>query len=217
MSKRVAILNFLETITSFLRHDSTVARQWQLPDRSGEISVDFVDAATGAAKNSYLPLGAISCTSPTTGAATINSIRVTAWNNYSTKTIDSLIYEVTAGTTGNLRLVIFKDDGTGYPGELAYDSGDQAIAAPGAFTIAVANLVLPPGLYWIGYITNTANTFRVVGFGNTPNVTGMGAAIGATFENAYAATFTYAAAPATYPAGASLVQINRPVIGARFV
>jgi hypothetical protein len=39
MGKRVAVKNFLDTYTSFLKHESTTGREWTLPDRSGEIVV----------------------------------------------------------------------------------------------------------------------------------------------------------------------------------
>lgn len=57
MSKRVAILNFAETIISFLRHDSTNARLWQLKDRDGTLADDVDLAAkvsTISSSNTYM-------------------------------------------------------------------------------------------------------------------------------------------------------------------
>ncbi len=50
MSKRIAFINFLETITSFIRNDATTARVWQLQDRNGTLA-DDADLATKVTGN----------------------------------------------------------------------------------------------------------------------------------------------------------------------
>lgn len=40
MAKRIAFKNFIDTITSFIRNDATIARQWNLKDRDGTLLDD---------------------------------------------------------------------------------------------------------------------------------------------------------------------------------
>lgn len=62
MSKKVALQNFNDNITSFLRNDATIARNWQLQDRDG-ILADDTDLASRWANAG---------TTPFTGAVTID-------------------------------------------------------------------------------------------------------------------------------------------------
>jgi hypothetical protein len=56
-----------------------------------------------------------------------------------------------AGTGGTLTLVVYADNGSGYPGPLVY-SGTVSAAATGVIDITGILLTLTPGLYWIGLV-----------------------------------------------------------------
>lgn len=52
MSKRIAFINFLETVTSFIKNEATVAREWILPDRDMTVAgADEVSAEATARAN----------------------------------------------------------------------------------------------------------------------------------------------------------------------
>lgn len=47
MSKRIKFINFLETITSFIRNNATIAREWIFPDKDGTVAmVDDTESKT---------------------------------------------------------------------------------------------------------------------------------------------------------------------------
>lgn len=155
MSKRIAFINFLETITSFLRHDSTASRQWTLPDKDGEITVNpttprklkgiyHYPQDTGAGMSTLAPA--------------VNSMRFHPYFVKERMTIDRIGCVVSAGTTGKARVGIYAADASGYPSALVVDSGEFTITAPGNYTSTI-DVTLEPGLYYFGYLVDTANTF----------------------------------------------------------
>jgi hypothetical protein len=56
-----------------------------------------------------------------------------------------------AGTGGTLTLVVYADNGSGYPGALVY-SGTVSATTTGVIDITGILLTLTPGLYWIGLV-----------------------------------------------------------------
>ena len=84
-----------------------------------------------------------------------------------------------AGTTGKLRLGIWKDNGAGYPGVLVLDVGTaneiDLTTAAGVKSVTIAQ-TLPPGLYWLALAaayTGTQPVLRAGGGTNTHNFMGV--------------------------------------------
>lgn len=110
-----------------------------------------------------------------TGAIPNNTMRVAPWLVLRTLSIDRLLVDVSAaGEAGSkIRVVIYGDNGTGYPGSLVLDAGQVAGDAIAVPTLTVA-LTMPPGLYWIGggsqSAPTTLPTVRIIGGGWNPPV-----------------------------------------------
>lgn len=91
------------------------------------------------------------------GAGTSNSLgvavlRVVPWIVERTITIDRIGAEITTvGEAGSkLRLGIYIDDGTNYPGALLSDAGQIAGDSATVQDAPAVSLTIPPGVYWIG-------------------------------------------------------------------
>lgn len=113
--------------------------------------------------------------SATSSALGNGTLRLAPWLVDRAITIDRIGGEITSiGDAGSkLRLGIYSDDGSGYPGALVLDAGQ--IAADSATVQELAcNLTLQPGLYWIGAavqsVTATQPTVRTLSSVWTPPV-----------------------------------------------
>lgn len=169
--------------------------------------IPFIDKVTGSTQDRYLPQADIH--SQTTLALTINVLRAVPYPVRFPCTIDRLGVEVTSGTTGKIRIGIYDSDSNGMPANLIVDSGEIAIASPGA-KIATVSASLSPGLYWWAYNTDTANTLRALS--NIYNAIGYGSTFGASFVGSIATIArTYQALPSTFGA-ATFSNPNHPVI-----
>lgn len=116
--------------------------------------------------------GAWHLTTPHTATSTSNTLgngtgRFTPWVVTRPTAITNLAAEVTAaGDVGSVvRLGIYSDDGTGYPGALLLDAG----TIPGdaiAVAAVTVSITLTPSLYWVGGVvqgvTTTQPTMRTV-------------------------------------------------------
>ena len=111
-------------------------------------------------------------TTPHTATSTANTLgngvgRFTPWLITKPTRITALSAEITAaGDVGSvLRIGIYRDDSTGYPGELLLDAGTIPGDAVAVATV-VTNITLVPGLYWVGgvvqNVTTTQPTVRTV-------------------------------------------------------
>ena len=111
-------------------------------------------------------------TTPHTSLSTSASLgtgtgRFTPWRVRYPLSITRLGAEITsAGDAGSvLRIGIYADDGTGYPGALVLDAGTIAGDSVAVQEITVA-ITLPPALYWVGgvvqEVTSTQPTVRTV-------------------------------------------------------
>jgi len=197
--------NVADTFTSIFTNSNTAARTYTFQDRDGTISdAVFVDRI----KSTRLH-GPVLLQAPTTQAGTINQLRAIPFIVNQTITTDLIACEVTIGTTGNVRLGIYNDNGSGYPNALLFDSGSIAISAPGTKSAAISPaIVLKPGLYWLVLNVDTANTFRVV---NVTNYTldgwivfGRPTTLDSSTNNAYFKSVTYGAFTDPFPSGASV-------------
>ena len=111
-------------------------------------------------------------TTPHTAVSTANTLgngtgRFSPWRIRRTTTFSKIGAEVTAaGDSGSvLRIGIYADDGTGYPGALVLDAGTIAGDAIAVAEIATS-FTLTPGLYWVGAVvqgvTTTQPTVRTI-------------------------------------------------------
>lgn len=160
---------------------------------------DFTDRLIGTTLNRRHTLLAYNV-NLTTVAATINSLRCYPVLVRNTITIDKIGIEVTTGTTGLIRLMIYDSGSDGGPNNLIAESGELTITAPGTYEgLTVASVTLLPGLYHFAYLTNTANTFR--GSGTQTLDPCYGIALAGTFHGALlSSALTYRAAPSPFPA-----------------
>ena len=97
----------------------------------------------------------------TNGAMGNGTGRFSPWTVRRTMQFVRIGAEVTAaGEAGSVvRLGIYADDGTGYPGALVLDAGTIAGDSATVQEITIAQ-VLTPGLYWIGGVVQNAPATR---------------------------------------------------------
>lgn len=119
--------------------------------------------------------------SRSTAALTLNELRLTPLIISETTTFDRIAAEVTtAGAAGSVvRLGVYADDGTGFPGALVLDAGTINGTSVGAQALTIS-LTLDPGLYWIGAVAQTATaTMRTFNPGGLPY--GLPSFVGASY------------------------------------
>lgn len=118
---------------------------------------------------------------------------------------------VIGSTGGTVRLGIYADNGSGYPGALVLDAGTVAVATgTGAKTITISQ-TLTPGLYWLvaapqggttqPTITTVAAVFIVGWFGCLSPGTGAG-------NEGWTVGSVSGALPGTFPTGGSVAGAN---------
>ena len=118
----------------------------------------------GATLDRYIPFNVKrNVASPGTAAVTAGRFYSFPWYCDSVITIDRVAAEVTTGTTGNIQIGIYPVDSTGSPVGLApvVSTGNIAVSGTGVKT-ATVSYTLYPGLYWIGFHSDTGNTFRSI-------------------------------------------------------
>lgn len=117
-----------------------------------------------------------------------------------------------AGVGGVVRLGIYADNGSNYPGAKVLDAGTVSAVATGALIITGIAQTLTPGLYWlvcVGQGGTTQPTLNASASGsinglddvNTFGTTGPGIVAGL---NGYTNSPVAGALPATFPAGGTL-------------
>jgi hypothetical protein len=162
------------------------------------------------------------------GSSTLNSLgvgtmRVAPWLVQRPVSIARLGAEITsAGEAGSkLRIVLYADNGSGYPGALVVDAGQIAgdSATVQELTVSAAPTF---GLYWVGGIvqsvTTTQPTVRICSSWTPAVAVGAGTTLGTITAGGavicLSTTGITAAAPSTFPAGAA-GSGNMPRIFAR--
>ncbi len=96
----------------------------------------------------------------TTSASSANgTLRLVPWLVPNAVTISKIGAEITsAGDAGSkLRIGIYSDTGTGYPGALLLDAGQIAGDSATVQEISISQL-LPAGLYWVGAVVQSVVT-----------------------------------------------------------
>lgn len=147
----------------------------------------------------------------TSSAVANDNLRASPFYARADLTIDRIGCEVTAaGSAGcTVRLGIYADNGSGYPGALVIDAGTVSGAAVASAEITV-NTQLKAGLYWFAAVVQgspaSSPTLRVTnGASFTPGATSLAAAL--TAASGYGASGVSAALPATFPAGSNVVGL----------
>jgi hypothetical protein len=143
------------------------------------------------------------------GAHAVNTYRGFPVEIRERVTIDKIGIEVTAGTSGKMRIIIHADV-DGYPGAYLGESGELTVTAPGVYEglAGGGSLTLAPGLYWFILWGDTGNTVRSVNaaamnpaFGHS--ATG-GTILFGTFWNSSVMAYSSVTVVDPYPAGATI-------------
>lgn len=154
----------------------------------------------------------------------VGMLRVVPWVVETTQTIDQVYAEIaTVGEAGSkLRLGIYADNGSLYPGNLVLDGGQIAGDTTTAQPVTITPLTLAPGIYWVGgavqTVTTTQPSVRTTSTAWAPPIpVPLGAIFApgvAAATAGYAATGVTGALPATFPAGAGATD-RAPRLAAR--
>lgn len=151
-------------------------------------------------------------TALTTGAPTVNNLRVTPFIVSKVMTVDQMAINVTtagaaSGCTADVG--IYADNGNSYPGARVIDAGSAVVSATGVKTFTTnLPVMLDPGLYWLAYEHNCATTvptIRSFAVASLIPILGSASTLPTNQQFGWSVAFTYAALPATYPTGASTI------------
>jgi hypothetical protein len=165
------------------------------------------------AATSY-PANMANCSALGTGSFTLNTLYALPFiAPMRPANVDQIDLEVTSGATGNGRLGIYKNknEGSIYPGALAYRSSSLALS--NAIISAVPTKTLTPGeLYWLAICLSATNTLRA--FGQIASLPTLGMLrTGVVWNTGISVAFTYAALPDPFPAsGAHMTNATVPVM-----
>jgi hypothetical protein len=147
---------------------------------------------------------------PATQSLAANLLRAFPWEVQKAISINALRQEVsTAASAGGItfRLAIYADNGSGYPATIVANSEtgplDASTTGVRLYT-PPSQIVLSPGLYWLAANCSGTPTLRAVSASALPQTLGVNPSGGASSQyTAWATPSTYAAMPATFPAGAT--------------
>ena len=143
----------------------------------------------------------------TTGSMAANILRAVPLLSASQAVLEAVGVEVTTlNAAATIRLGVYADDGTGYPGALIQDLGTVSPATIGVKIVTALSIPVPAGQpLWIVFNTNSATTCRALALGAHPALLGMPAGAGSAAGIAYTSALAYASGlPATFPAGATV-------------
>jgi hypothetical protein len=99
-----------------------------------------------------------------------------------------------------------------YPDQLIVESGSIANTVALKSATGLSKVLTPGELYWLAYVSDNTSTVRQLPVGGISTI--LGHPFGGS--NAYlclTVAFAYAAAPATFPAGAALDTAQPPALG----
>ena len=136
-------------------------------------------------------------------------------------TIEQVAINVTVAIGGsNVRLGIYADDGTGYPGALVADFGSVSSATTGVKTITgLSYQIQNDKRYWMAIWQSGAAQSRGVTPAALFPCNGTDSALGTTMAVGWEASLAYTTFPSTYPASAAVLASASgafPVYFARF-
>lgn len=163
---------------------------------------------SGTYIGSSAPAGNIT-TQPANGDLRLSPLVINTGNSVAFDKLST--YVATGGSTGALaRIVIYSDNGYGYPGALLHDSGQIAATTSTAEVTeaAFAGITLAPGLYWVGVVTQGAPTTAPIYVGvsgRSPFVGRQNVQAASGTATGYNATGITGAPPSTWTATAAVV------------
>lgn len=138
-----------------------------------------------------------------------NQLNAYAYPIARTATYDRIGIDVATVEAGTfVRLGIYEDDGSGYPGDLLVDGGAVAIAggAPLIIAVTIDQQLIGGRLYWLA--ANTDNTGVARFYGSSTNsiaIIGMSTTLRQT-NASYSVGLAYAALPDPFTAGATITR-----------
>jgi len=166
----------------------------------------FIDIpyVTGSTRNRYYGTGEITATVTTAGVA---ANTMYAWPFIVRKeiTIDTILAEVTTGQgTSKVRIGIYNDNGTCYPGDLIYGSAELSGASNAVISETIGSpVVVYPGLNWVVVLSDGTPAFRAWATG-CPVILGLDStALGNQPSRGLSVSKAYAALPSTFDSGAA--------------
>lgn len=159
-------------------------------------------------------------TAATQSISSVNSLRAFPFYVPKAMAFDRIAIRVTtAGGAGAVaRIGIYADNGGCYPGAKILDAGEMSMEGSAPFIReATISVTLKPGLYWLCVITGgaTGTQVQAIPLASAVGILGIDATLTGTSLLGFAATQTYGALPAAYPAGAIDWSLNVPLIALR--
>jgi hypothetical protein len=158
---------------------------------------------------------AMSALAPGTQISVVTTLRASPWIVSHTITIDKIQAEISTAanpTSTTCRIGIYRDNGNAYPQALVSgsDVGTFTTTAGVKTNTFASPITLNEGLYWLAYscgsAATTQPTWRALAAGAVPPVLGAVSTMGVNGPGtAYTVAFTFAALPAQYPAGATIL------------
>lgn len=121
------------------------------------------------------------------------------------RTFDQILINVATAGAGPIRLGIYNDTGTGYPGSLLLSAGTVDSAVLGELAITISQN-LTPGVYWLAALTETT-TNAVVTSGGGQTLGMRAVSNNGTSKGYQAGSIAAGALPATFPAALSPITL----------
>lgn len=167
-----------------------------------------------------------SATAQPAGAGALTTLAIVANTLYAVPfvaprrggSVTHVLTEVTTGVAGSARVGIYdsRGDDDVYPDKLIQEAG--AVVSTTAVAVKasqVQQVDLDPGeLYWLALVSDVAPTWRA----RSPAGGVMGVSVGATLalRNGLSIAFAYAALPTQFPASATAISGDIPLLALRF-
>jgi len=173
--------------------------------------------AVGATKDRRYLAGMPSNVALTTGAPSANQLRAFPFVTELARTVDRIGINVTTLAAGLARVGIYADDGSLYPGSLVLDAGWLDVSATGVKEATISQALSANTLYWLALVGNVAPTLRCLDITACLALLGLDSGYGTVQGVGWVAALTYAALPATFTAGGTVITAAPiPAIGLRF-
>lgn len=90
---------------------------------------------------------------------TLNELRVSPWfvSDYATWDRASANVNVAGGAGSITRIGIYRDNGSGYPGTLYWESATIDTTATGTIPATAVSIAIPAGTWWVGAVCQVAS------------------------------------------------------------
>jgi hypothetical protein len=133
------------------------------------------------------------------------------------RTATRIACSVVTAATGSIRLGIYQDDGSIYPGSLILDAGIVASDTAGFREITGLGVPIAANtLYWLVLVANATPAIAASSVGTSWSLLGFSTALNTAASAHFTVSFTFAPLPATFPAGATASLSHIPRIALFF-